>query len=153
MDAYSETQMNKLLARNPFVFIVGCPRSGTTLLERMVNSHPSIAAIHESHWITRFFKKRIGLTPDGLITPDLTEQLSSHHRFHLLKMNWEDLESLTVPGEPTYYAGFVSHIFDLYGQRERKRLVGDKTTGGHLRNIPLLHVIPRIRSASQYTHR
>ena len=25
---------------NPYVFIVGCPRSGTTLLQRMVNAHP-----------------------------------------------------------------------------------------------------------------
>ena len=45
--------------RNPCLFIVGCPRSGTTLLERMVDAHPQIAIVHETHWITRFYKKRI----------------------------------------------------------------------------------------------
>ena len=25
---------------NPYVFIVGCARSGTTLLQRMVDAHP-----------------------------------------------------------------------------------------------------------------
>ena len=32
---------------NPFLFIVGCPRSGTTLLGRMLDAHPDIAVIHE----------------------------------------------------------------------------------------------------------
>ena len=38
---------------NPYVFIVGCARSGTTLLRRIVNAHPQIAIMPESHWITR----------------------------------------------------------------------------------------------------
>jgi hypothetical protein len=30
------------MAVNPYVFIVGCPRSGTTLLRRIVDAHPAI---------------------------------------------------------------------------------------------------------------
>ena len=33
---------------NPYVFIVGCPRSGTTLLQRMVDAHPQTAITPES---------------------------------------------------------------------------------------------------------
>ena len=40
---------------NPYVFIVGCPRSGTTLLQRLVDAHPQIAIILESHWIPRLY--------------------------------------------------------------------------------------------------
>jgi len=29
--------------RNPSLFVVGCPRSGTTLLQRMLDSHPEMA--------------------------------------------------------------------------------------------------------------
>src|SRR5215472_17428060 len=35
---------------NPYVFIVGCPRSGTTLPQRMLDAHPKIAMTpEESH--------------------------------------------------------------------------------------------------------
>ena len=39
---------------NPYVFIVGCPRSGTTLLRRLVDTHPHIAIIHQSRFIPNF---------------------------------------------------------------------------------------------------
>jgi hypothetical protein len=48
---------------NPYVFSVGGARSGTTLLQRMVDAHPEIAVIHESHQVPRFYEERIGLTP------------------------------------------------------------------------------------------
>lgn len=35
-------------ARSP-VFIVGCPRSGTTLLRNLLRSHPELAIPEESH--------------------------------------------------------------------------------------------------------
>lgn len=35
----------------PPVFIVGCPRSGTTLLRRMVNAHPNLSAGPETHFL------------------------------------------------------------------------------------------------------
>lgn len=134
------------VTQNPYLFIVGCPRSGTTLLERMVNAHQQIAIIHETHWIARYFKKRTGLTPQGLVTPELISKLSENHRFPHLKISRNDLEKLIESGEPISYANFVSRIFDLYGQREGKRIVGDKTTGGYLRNLPLLHTLwPKAR--------
>ena len=45
---------------NPYVFIVGCPRSGTTLLQRIVGAHRDIAVVFETHWISRFLEKRRG---------------------------------------------------------------------------------------------
>ncbi len=124
--------------RNPYVFIVGCPRSGTTMLERMVNAHPQIAIIHETHWIVRFFRKRTGLTREGLVTPKLVRRLSEYHRFKYLKVERQELLDLVADSEPMTYAAFVSRIFDLYGTHEGKALVGDKTTGDYVRNIPIL---------------
>jgi hypothetical protein len=48
------------VAVNPYVFIVGCPRSGTTLLQRIVGAHPAIAVVFETHWIPRWLEKRRG---------------------------------------------------------------------------------------------
>ena len=57
----------------------------------------------------------------------------------------EDLEKLIATSKQIPYAKFVSSIFDLYGQRQGKRLVGDKTPG-YVRHIPLLHALwPKAR--------
>jgi hypothetical protein len=45
---------------NPYVFIIGCPRSGTTLLQRIVDAHPDIAVVFETHSIPRWLEKRRG---------------------------------------------------------------------------------------------
>lgn len=126
------------MSRNPFLFIVGCPRSGTTLLRRMVDAHPQIAMTRETHWIPDYFKERIGLTPEGLVTDALISALLAHKKFTTLKLGRADLEKLLAGGEPVTYAEFVSGIFDLYGERQHKPLVGDKTPG-YVRELPLLH--------------
>jgi hypothetical protein len=48
------------VAVNPYVFIVGCPRSETSLLQRIVDAHPDIAVVFEMHWISRWLEKRRG---------------------------------------------------------------------------------------------
>jgi glycosyltransferase involved in cell wall biosynthesis len=42
---------------SPF-FIVGCPRSGTTLLQRMLNAHPDVAVAPETFFVRRFWERR-----------------------------------------------------------------------------------------------
>ena len=48
------------MAVNPYVFIVGRPRSETTLLQRIVDAHPDIAVVFETHSIPRWLEKRRG---------------------------------------------------------------------------------------------
>jgi Sulfotransferase family len=122
------------------VFIVGCPRSGTTLLRRMVDAHPHIAVVHETHWIPRCFEKRRGLTPEGLVTPELISKLLEYRRFPKMKIGREELERLINSDEPVSYSSFVSAIFDLYGQRKGKSLVGDKTPS-YVFSLPTLHAL------------
>ena len=123
---------------NPYVFIVGSPRSGTTLLQRMVDAHPQIAVVHETHWITRYFEKRTGLTSEGFVTPELIPKLLEYRRFPKMKVGREELERLINSDEPVSYPSFVSAIFDLYGQRKGKSLVGDKTPS-YVLSLPTLH--------------
>jgi hypothetical protein len=123
---------------NPYVFIVGCPRSGTTLLQRVIDAHPDIAIVFETHWIPRWFEKRRGLTPEGYVTPKLVGRLLEDRRFKNLKVGREDLERLIPPSDPVPYASFVTSIFDLHGEASGKRLVGDKTPA-YVRSVPTLH--------------
>src|SRR5579884_1087190 len=125
---------------NPFVFVVGCPRSGTTLLQRLLNAHPDLAICDESFWIPYFFKKRIGLTPEGLITPELISRLFEYYKFYRMKIGRIELEGLICSGKPVTYASFVSRVFDLYSEIRGKPLAGDKTPD-YARNLPTLHAL------------
>jgi hypothetical protein len=130
---------------NPFVFIVGGARSGTTLLQRLVDAHPDIAIIHETHWIPRFYEKRSGLTSDGMVTKELIGMLLDDRRFTKLGISRGQLEDLVSSDEPVSYVDCITRIFDLYGTVRGKRLVGDKTPG-YVRTIRTLHALwPRAK--------
>jgi hypothetical protein len=112
---------------NPYVFVVGCPRSGTTLLQRLLDAHPQLAVINETLWIIREAKRPVTL--------DLVSRLFENRRFRRLELPREEVERL-VAGNGAY-PGFVSAVFDLYGRSQGKRFVGDKSPG-YVRKIPKL---------------
>ncbi len=156
------------LDHNPYVFIVGCPRSGTTLLQRMIDAHRQIAITRETHWIAKRFEKRTGVTPEGFVTTELISWLLSDEKFTRMGIGQDELEglvttklvdrlleargvknletsgdlleSLVEAGEPLSYSTFVTGVFDLYGKGQGKRLVGDKTPG-YVRRIPTFHAL------------
>jgi hypothetical protein len=111
---------------NPFLFVVGCSRSGTTLLRRIIDAHPQIAMTRETHWIPVFFRERRGLTSEGSVTPELISCLLEEPKFATMGLTREQMEPLLGGGEAVRYARFVSGLFDLFGQAQGKRLVGDK---------------------------
>jgi hypothetical protein len=117
---------------NPYVFIVGAARSGTTLLRRIVDAHPQIAITRETHWIT---KQLDGNRPAG---PELLARLATEERFTRMDVDQTQLERLLARPEPVSYAEFVTAVFDLYGKAQGKRLVGDKVPG-YVLEIPTLH--------------
>jgi Sulfotransferase family len=123
---------------NPFLFIVGCPRSGTRMLGRLVDSHPEIAVVHEARFVPGWFVHRRGVTADGFATPELVERLVGFERFDRLGVAREDLERLLDAGEPVPYATFVSGLFELHRRQRGKRLVADKSPR-YTRNLPTLH--------------
>ena len=128
---------------NPYLFIVGCPRSGTTLLRRMVDAHPEIAITRETHWIPDVFHAGIGIDGEGRVTSALPAALEAHPKFQKLGVDSTELESLAA-ARPTY-ADYVTALFDRYGAAQGKRLVGDKTPG-YVRELPLLHsLFPHVR--------
>ena len=129
-----------LAMANPYVFIVGCPRSGTTLLLRIVDVHPQIAIMRESGWIARLFEPRKGLTPQGFATSQLMSVLLKEPKFTRLQVGSEQLDALLGTSEPVSYADFVARVFDLYGQRRGKALVGNKTPG-FVRRLCTLHAL------------
>ena len=79
-------------ARLPFPFIVGCGRSGTTLLRALCDGHPHLAIPPESHFV-------VGLAPRAgqVFDPDaFLAGLATSERFQL----WElDVSFATPPAD------------------------------------------------------
>jgi hypothetical protein len=123
---------------NPYVFFVGCPRSGTTLLRRIGDAHPELAIIRELHWLPRWWEGRVGVTPDGDVTRELVHRLVAHPRFARLEVPAERVAELVADGRGKHYADFVTALFDLHGQIKGKRYVGEKTPK-YVRHLPTLN--------------
>jgi Sulfotransferase family len=123
---------------NPFVFIVGSPRSGTTLLRRIVDAHPDVAITRETHWITKLLEGEDAVSTDAPVTPEVLARLRAHPKFTRMEVDKAELDRLVSRETPVSYAELVTRIFDLYGEARGKRLVGDKVPD-YVRNVPLLH--------------
>src|ERR671917_490473 len=121
--------------RDPYLFIVGCARSGTTLLHRIVDAHPRIPIPPEIHGPSHYFKNQ-----NRLVTPELVSELTEHKRFAQFEIPGEDFEGLLGSGEPVPYPTFLNRVFGLYGKIKNKPLVGNKTTS-YVRNILELHAL------------
>jgi Sulfotransferase family len=130
---------------NPYVFVVGAARSGTTLLQRMLDAHPQLAVVNETYWVARKFRERDGLTREGIVTPALLPKLVASPKFSRMGVSEEDLLGLLSEFESVHYDRFVARIFDLYAARRGKQFAGDKTPG-YVRSIRRVHgVWPRAR--------
>jgi len=115
------------------------------MLKRMINAHPLVAITRETHWIPRFYEKRKGVTENGRVTENLIEHLFEHHRFDQMKIKRSALQKIVKNQPHLTYASLVSQIFDNYGRRKNKPLVGDKTPT-YVRKLPTLHKLwPKTR--------
>ena len=130
---------------NPYVFFVGSPRSGTTMLKRMASAHSQLAVTRETHWIPKYYERRRGITDEGLVLPELVDQLFEYHRFSQMKLSRDRLLRICNRNPGLSYADLVTQIFDHYGKRKKKPLVGDKTPF-YVRKIPTLATLwPQVR--------
>src|ERR671934_589565 len=59
---------------SPYVFVVGCPRSGTTVLQRMLDCHPQLAVANDTEFIAAAIK---GIRPrrDLPLTAEIVERI------------------------------------------------------------------------------
>jgi hypothetical protein len=140
VDGQTTEETTKRSDRNSYLFIVGWSRSGTTLLQRLVDAHPLIAITSQTNWVTRYSEMKTGLTPEALATPEMIPRFIEYHRFPSLGIAWEDLERLITPSERVLYSNFVSGVCDLYGETRGKRLAGSKIPAW-VRRIPILHAL------------
>ncbi|HEX6301138.1 MAG TPA: sulfotransferase [Acidimicrobiia bacterium] len=119
--------------RNPALFVVGCPRSGTTLLQRMLDHHPQLVVTNDTHFIPRGHD---GFAVDDIeLTPELVDRVVTYRRFPRLGLP-EDAARRLGSGVNTY-RDFVSALYDEVALMHGKPLAGEKTPD-YVRHLPLL---------------
>jgi hypothetical protein len=125
---------------NPFLFIVGCAGSGTTLLRRMLDAHPDLAVIAETRWVTQLASRCDAEAEGGPVDKSVANCVIAHPRFHTWGIEPEPLLRLAERGRSASIAEFGRGFFDLYGKAQQKPLVGDKTSR-YVRHLQRIHYL------------
>lgn len=133
---------------NPFAFVVGCPRSGTTLLQRMLDAHGQIAVLPEIPWLSRLADDPQAVTAEGFVRPALLRRLierPSFGRYASLPVSRAELEALLASDRPLRYVDLIAWLFDRHGAARDKPLIANKTVGHELEIGRLSVLWPRAR--------
>ncbi len=136
---------------SPFLFVVGCPRSGTTLLQRMLNSHPIMAVANDTHFIPRALEKTRPSATDELIQGrrvildrQLVDGVRDYYRFRRMGLSDDEVNQAAESSES--YQEFVSRLYQTFARQQKKEIAGEKTPD-YVRHLPLLHAaFPGVRS-------
>ncbi len=120
------------------IFIVGMPRSGTTLMTSMLSAHPNIAISPESHFLW-YWRKRY---------PHL--KISDHNDFEIFWQefsNSQDLKRFSIDSQATRasilatdkisYKSILTNILQKYASKMQKSRWGEKTPD----HYSYLHII------------
>ena len=140
----SQPVQRNIHPQNPFVFVVGCPRSGTTLLQRMLNNHPQLAVAYDTLFIPAVVRKQKNKNP--LITPELIDKIIDFKRFSRFDFPPDILTRLTP--EARNYAQLVSLIYEEFAHMHGKTLGGEKSPG-YVRHMPMLQ---KLFPATRFVH-
>lgn len=130
---------------NPF-FIVGCPRSGTTLLQYMLRSHPRISLpTGESHFFMALYRNRNQY--GDLRKPEnirrVLEDMHTRNRefletdFHGIRFEVEPMTKLIHQKSSSTIPEILSTIYQENARGEGKERWGDKTPW-YLLHMPLI---------------
>lgn len=112
------------------IFIVGVPRSGTTMLAAALARHPNIAIPPETHLFSEYLPKRNQSEP---ITPDVIEQFVIHPRVKDMQLSASDITPEFGKYESNY-SGLFQCALEVYAKKSGKSRVGEKSPT-HLKHV------------------
>jgi len=125
----------------PF-FVVGCPRSGTTLLRMMLDGHPRLAIPDESHFV-------LGLAPRWWVRRRVVlDDLLRHPKVLAWDVDPGALAAEARTRHPRSYAEQVAAVFSAYARLRGKSRWGDKTPG----YVSHVETLARLFPDAQFVH-
>ena len=128
------------------IFIVGCARSGTTLLQLMLHAHPRIAIPPETRYLTEAYDRRgqFGDLRDPRNVDALVDWITGNPKetkFPDLGVDADELRARAHAAEPTI-GTVLGLTLQLYAERWGKQRWGDKRPSYYRRLDALLAMFP-----------
>ncbi|MDA8019276.1 MAG: sulfotransferase [Thermoanaerobaculia bacterium] len=146
------------------IFVVGVPRSGTTLVQSLLAAHGEVASWTESHFFRRLFRPVPGLPSQALLVSDpdaaVREFLQTNEAL------WEDDEEISWRHDPLPWwrrlplvrslQGDVTarHLLTIFDDLARcqGRTIWVEKTPAHLRYLPFLERVASIGPDLRFIH-
>ena len=125
----------------PFPFVVGCRRSGTTLLRAILGAHPQVAVPPESRFL-------MALVPDGTRPFEparLLDALYNHDYFARWQLRRPAVEASFRDDPPGTYSEAIRRLYGLWAGGQGKARYADKTPDHVLRVGTLTALFPDSR--------
>lgn len=108
----------------PMPFIVGCPRSGTTLLRLMLDAHPELAIPSETHFLFAFAEHECR---EAISAEDLYRTVVSHFTWRDFGLESAAFRAALKEVEPFNVTTGLRTFYRLYAARFGKTRWGEKT--------------------------
>lgn len=126
----------------PIPFIVGVPRSGTTLLRLMFDSHPDLCIPPETHFLLELLRQN----PNNI--HDFIQLLEKTPTFPDFDIESDDLMQFISSSENIYrfdLSKTIEKFYEFYSIRNNKKRFGDKTPA-YLLAMPGIQLLFRGRA-------
>ncbi|MER6825922.1 sulfotransferase [Streptosporangium sp. NPDC000563] len=127
------------------IFILGCPRSGTTMLQLMLHAHPRVAIPPETRFMVSAYQRRLqfGDLNDAAHRRELGEWVVDRRqsRFHELELDRDEVLDQIVGGPPTLGSA-LGIVLRAYAARHGKPRWGDKRPSYFQYTDVLLRLFP-----------
>jgi len=128
------------------VFLVGCPRSGTTLLQRLLDAHPLVAVAPETHFIRRFWLSRDsrGDLANTVNFERVVAEIIAMPEFGDMRLDAGSFR-LAARHVPRSYPALFNLLLRSFAQRRGAQVVGEKTPNHLLYMATLEKFFPNAR--------
>jgi hypothetical protein len=112
------------------IFVVGCPRSGTTLVQAILNAHPDISIAPETHFARRYLAGA-PMDPDRVVT-----EFVASAEFRDTGLDPDEFRAIAARTRGGV-ADILLALLRAYGARRGAKVIGEKTPN-HLLHMRLL---------------
>jgi hypothetical protein len=133
--------------RPPAPFVVGAPRSGTTMLRLMLDAHPDLAIPPETYFITKAQKqwRASRRRPGTDQVESFIEAVTGHKRWPDFHLESHDFAARVRERNPKRLGDGVRVFYEMYAEKIGKPRWGDKTPF-YVRKMDVIHrVLPEAR--------
>lgn len=128
---------------NSPIFILGNPRSGTSLFRIILNAHPNVVIPPESGFLQWWYPKYKNWNMSNFTKNEIicyVQDVLTSKKIEAYQMNSQQLSSYIFEFQPKNYAELSACIYLFYGRQKELKIWGDKNNY-YINHIPLIKEI------------